>query len=225
MRLYWFVLGISVVYIASGCASMISGTTQPVTFKSMPDGAKVSINGNPAGTTPTELVLKRKPGEVVEFYKEGYAPEVFTLDTRMNGWIFGNAIFCLACVLSTTTDYASGAAYEYSPNKYFLILAPAGVTESPSDTKKRKVKSFIIGNYDSIMSEISRMPDESKSSSSKGRRSKQANPTEYLNSLIALLEIPEPDKDEARFKIRSISIETTDGLKFSDDIVEEFLPD
>jgi PEGA domain len=223
-KLVLFALGVFALWFTSGCATMMSGSTQPVTFKSSPDGVTVTVNGEGLGKTPTILDLKRKSGSVVEFYKEGYAKQTIKLDTRMNGWVLANAIFCFSCVLSTTTDYSTGAAYEYSPNKYFVTLVREGVKETPSDIKRREVRSFIMGNYSSIATDLSRMPVESERSTSKGRNSRGPDSSEYLNTLITMLEIPEPDRQQARDKIKTISSGTKDVFIFAEEIVNSFIP-
>ena len=215
-RFVLFSLGVFVLYFTSGCATIMSGTTQPVTFKSSPDGVTVTVNGEAVGNTPAILVLKRQSNQVVDFTKDGYTKQTMKLDTTMNGWVLANVIFCFSCVLSTTTDFASGAAYSYAPNSYFVTLVQEGVTETPSDIKKRKVKSFIMVNYSSIVTDLSKM---SKRKNPRGSRS-----SKYLKALIAMLEIPEPDRQQARDKIKTISSSTQDVLIFADKVVNAFIP-
>lgn len=57
-RLVLFFLGILALCFTSGCASLISGSTQPVTFNSSPDGASVTLSGQVLGKTPVTIVLK-----------------------------------------------------------------------------------------------------------------------------------------------------------------------
>ena len=157
-EILWLFLGVCVLCFTSGCATLIDGSTQKVTFKSSPDGVKISANGKILGETPIVLDLERQAENVLEFYKEGYAKQSVQIENRMNGLVFVNLIWCFSCLLSTTTDYSSGAAYQYDPDKYYVVLVPEGVTETSSDTKKRKVQSFIMGNYEEIISELSKMP-------------------------------------------------------------------
>lgn len=205
LRLLFF--GVVAVCFIGACASIMSGSEQSVTFTSDPEGATVTVNGNVVGKTPATIVLRREKKPIVEFTLEGYSKRTIPLDTRMNGWVLVNGIWCMSCVFSTTTDYQSGAAYEYSPNKYFVTLLPEGVTETPSDIKKRKVKSFIVGNYSSIIKPLS-----SESASSK-----------YLNTLLTMLEIPKHDRKQARDKIKTISLRTSDAIMFADEVVNAFI--
>lgn len=217
-----FFFGILALSFTSGCASMMSGTTQPITFKSSPNDVTVTVNGQALGKTPTIVTIKRKQDSVVEFSKEGYTKQTMKMNTKMNGWVLANAIFCLSCVFSTTTDYSSGAAYEYAPNSYFITLVPEGVTETPSDIKKRKTKSFIMGNYSSIITALNKTSDSSGVSKS-SRTPKRSNSNQYLKTLFTLLEIPESDRKSARDKIKVISSETKDPLVFADNVVSSFI--
>ena len=84
------ILAAGLALALAGCASIISGGTQPVTIKSVPEGAAVSVTNRAgekihAGTTPATLTLKRGAGyfksEVytVAIQKEGYAPQNLTI--------------------------------------------------------------------------------------------------------------------------------------------------
>ena len=220
-RLVLFFLGIIALCFTSGCATMFSGSTQPVTFNSLPDGASLTVSGQVLGKTPATIVLKRKSSQVVEFVKEGYTKQTIKLETAFNPWVLANVIFCMSCLFSTTTDYSTGAAYEYSPNNYFITLVPEGVTMTPSDSKKSKVKSFIVGNYSSIVTELS--STTSSDSLPLSRQLEQSNSSEYLNALFTLLEIPESDRQLARDKIKTISDGTKDVLIFADEVVNAFI--
>ncbi|NOY84234.1 MAG: hypothetical protein GXO96_05330 [Nitrospirae bacterium] len=223
-RLSLFFFGVILLTFTSGCATMMSGSTQPVTFKSSPNDVTVSIDGIALGKTPNILVIKRKKGSVLEFTKDGYTKQTLKMDTKMNGWLLANAIFCLSCVFSTTTDYSSGAAYEYAPNIYFVSLVPEGVTETPSDIKKRKVKSFIVGNYNNIVSSLNKTsPDSGVSKSSKRPGTQRTGPSEHLKTLFVMLEIPEAERESARSKIKNISSDTKEVLSFADKVINAFV--
>jgi hypothetical protein len=70
-------LALVVVIVSSflyGCASIISGTTQEMTFQSNPDDVLVTISGKVVGKTPTTVQLDKKSGQSVVFSKSGYKP-------------------------------------------------------------------------------------------------------------------------------------------------------
>jgi hypothetical protein len=87
--------------LTTGCASIVSGTHQKVTFNSNPSGAKVSIVDGKGetvseGTTPFTAELRKgnpyfQPGKYnLTFTKEGHAEYKQELKSTVNGWYFGN---------------------------------------------------------------------------------------------------------------------------------------
>ena len=88
----------------SACATIIGSTTQPVSFKSTPEGATFSITNRAgekihAGVTPATVTLNRGAGYfkaetyTVRFEKEGFSSKEFVVSGQVNGWYFGNIIF------------------------------------------------------------------------------------------------------------------------------------
>ena len=101
----------------SGCATVISGTTQTLTFNSEPSGAEVYLDGARIGSTPVSLSVKKNEKDTVMIQKEGY--KTITRDITKS--------YDPVTILSvfwdySTTDMISGAAFEYEPNSYFVEL-------------------------------------------------------------------------------------------------------
>lgn len=107
----------------SGCASIISGGTQPVTIKSVPDGASVTVTNRAGekihnGTTPVTLTLNRGAGYFksetykVEVKKEGYEARQLDIVSTLNGWYIGNILFG-GVVGMLAVDPATGAMYSF----------------------------------------------------------------------------------------------------------------
>jgi uncharacterized protein YceK len=101
----------------SGCATVISGTTQTLTFNSEPTGAEVYLDGARIGSTPVSLSVKKNEKDTVMIQKEGY--KTVTRDiTKSYDPVTLLSIFWDY----STTDMISGAAFEYEPNSYFVEL-------------------------------------------------------------------------------------------------------
>lgn len=89
----------------SGCASIISDSSYPVTINSSPDGASFKIvnmkNGMAVmkGETPATISLGASSGYFsratysVEFDKPGYDSQSFVLESSVDGWYFANILF------------------------------------------------------------------------------------------------------------------------------------
>jgi len=95
----------------------MSGTTQSVNFESSPSGATIYLDGQRVGVTPFELTLKKNKYKSFRVELEGY----HTISRQMD------KEFDLITLLSIfwdlgTTDLATGAAFKYGQNSYFIEL-------------------------------------------------------------------------------------------------------
>lgn len=101
----------------SGCASVINGTTQDLTFKSEPEGATVLVDGLERGKTPVTVTLQKNEHQTVTFRKNGYKDVVVALDKKMDPIAWLNIFWDLS-----TTDAMTGALYEYQPSAHYVTL-------------------------------------------------------------------------------------------------------
>jgi hypothetical protein len=135
------ILAVGLALALAGCASIISGGTQPVTIKSVPEGASVSVTNRAgekihAGTTPVTLTLKRGAGyfksEVyaVAIQKEGYAPQQLMITSTVNGWYIGNILFG-GLIGMLAVDPVTGAMYSF-PDDVSATLQQQPVKSSQS---------------------------------------------------------------------------------------------
>ena len=97
-------LAISSILLLTGCASIVSKTSWPITINSSPSEAKISIKDKKGieiytGSTPATLKLKSGAGFFskaryqVTFEKAGYEKKVVPVEFKLNGWYWGNIIF------------------------------------------------------------------------------------------------------------------------------------
>lgn len=89
----------------SGCASIISDSTYPVTLNSSPDGASFKIVNTDSGMnmmkgeTPATISLDASDGFFsgatysIEFDKAGYDSQTVQLDSSLDGWYVANILF------------------------------------------------------------------------------------------------------------------------------------
>lgn len=111
------------VLMLSGCATIISGTTQDLTFESNPEGAKVYLDGKLMGVTPFTIPVHRNKYKHLRVEKEGYETVQRDLGKKFNCVSLLNVI--LGGLLGTTTDSVSGAIVNYDDNSYFIELTKA----------------------------------------------------------------------------------------------------
>lgn len=108
--------------LLNGCATVFHGTTEKVAFSSEPTGAKVYIDGQPMGTTPTEMKLASKKSYTVEFRKEGYENRAMILTNSVDAlWVVLDVVFGLIWVV---VDAATGAWHTFDMNHIHAPLEP-----------------------------------------------------------------------------------------------------
>lgn len=133
------ILGVAILTLAlCGCASVLKGTSQTVTFTSTPDGAEVLVDGLSRGVTPLSISLKKNQYSTVMVKKAGYATISRPLDKKYDGIALLNVVWD-----SSTTDLITGAVYEYEPGSYNFSLARAQIdenneVETPAATVSKK---------------------------------------------------------------------------------------
>ncbi len=114
-------LAVSAASIAlfTGCAGMISGKTQNVTFKSEPAEADVYVNGVIMGKTPMTANLKKGKEQMATIKKDGYKSVDIPLSTAFD---MAALIGLVSYASPLTTDISQGTAYEFSPGYYNIDL-------------------------------------------------------------------------------------------------------
>ena len=107
-----FLLIVAVTFFISGCASIMSGTTQRVSIDSDPQGATVMIGKKKtkdkktimvetynAGVTPLIVELKRRGSTMVQIFKDGYKTQDVQLKRTMNPWVWGDVALTIVPVI------------------------------------------------------------------------------------------------------------------------------
>lgn len=104
--------------MATGCATIISGTNQTLTFTSKPPGAEVYLDGQMIGTTPVSVEVRKNQKNTVMLKKDGYRTVTRDITKSYDNVALLNVFWDLS-----TTDMISGAAFEYDPNSYYIELS------------------------------------------------------------------------------------------------------
>ena len=193
-RLRILFTSLMLVLTISGCATIVDGTSQPVTFNSEPNRAKIAINGVPVGVTPLTIQVKRAKNTMIEAKKDGYEPQQISLQTKVNTYFWGN-ILC-GGFLGSTTDFASDAMVEYSPNMYFITLDPMRKSEADRDrlSDERKVRTFILINHANLAQDLAQGAGE------------------YLSSLSSMLAVRGTPRQEIVQQLRMVSASHQDQI-------------
>ena len=108
---------LSALIICTGCATVLSGTSQTITFDSSPSGASIFLDGERIGMTPFTTSLKKNKYSSFRIELEGYHTISRQLDKKFDIVYLLNVFWDLG-----TTDFISGAIYKYAQNSYFVEL-------------------------------------------------------------------------------------------------------
>ena len=149
--------------ITSGCATIVKGTTQEIPVASDPTGARVAVNGSPAGTTPTKVTLSRKQNHMITLEKEGFESESVAITKSMGGAVAGNII--AGGLVGWGVDAVSGAQYNLHPetvNVRMRPIAPAAAASTAAAKNPDRTKQFIeeLNNLDQLLEQKKVSPEE-----------------------------------------------------------------
>lgn len=153
LRPLLLVLALSVSAM-TGCATIVSGTTQTITFNSSPPGAEVKIDGAVVGVTPVTTEVSRKARGVVEISKEGHKPQHMQLSKKLNPMFFGN--FLAGGSFGSTTDGTSGAIHEYKQDAFYATLESSRLADpalASGTDRTNAVRTFVLVNFTSLRRE------------------------------------------------------------------------
>lgn len=199
-------LAVTIFAVLPGCASIVNGKTQTVSFQSTPSGATVSLSGLPIGATPISTVVQRKNDQTLEVSKDGYKTFSTKMNTKIEPWFWGNIL--IGGIVGSVTDAVTGAMYEYEPGQYLVTLEPENASKISSATeksKKDKTREFIILSYNQLVTDLSR-----------GSGS-------YADSLMFQLEIAKSDQPAALKRIKALSEAFPNIAQFADQVTAAYL--
>ena len=119
-------VGIGPVF--AGCATIMDGSKQKVSFSSNPSSAAVTIDGKTVGSTPLTEDLSTKDIHTVKMVLAGYHPYEMTLTKTTNSWVWGNII--LGGFIGLGVDAITGALYKLTPEQVNADLKVKGLSST-----------------------------------------------------------------------------------------------
>jgi len=192
--------------LALGCATIVVGDKQSLTFDSEPAGAQIIMNGTAMGVTPATITIKKSDYQnaTVVFKKEGYTDQYATLHTKTTGWFWGNIIF--GGLLGSTTDSSTGAMLEYDPAKFFVTMPPAkaSISEMARWDYQNRVRTYILFSHQHLVSDLAKGSGE------------------HLSSLYVLLGLTEVRQKEAIRELRMLATISENTPAFAEAVLKVF---
>jgi uncharacterized protein YceK len=132
LKLWLPILFIATLLVFSGCASIMHGSKQEITFTSNPSGATVEVFSDVSEgrcDTPCSLILRRNQNYRVVFKKGGYQDFEAPLRKGTDGWIWGNILF--GGVIGLVIDLTNGSAYKLRPGELEATLSATTLGDLP----------------------------------------------------------------------------------------------
>ncbi len=106
--------------LTGGCATVLNGTSQDLSFQSEPEGATINIAQGGTCSTPCEYSMRRGNDSRIDFSKEGYKSEFVYIQSRTGGSTFGNII--AGGIIGGVVDGSNGASNHLYPNPVYVRL-------------------------------------------------------------------------------------------------------
>lgn len=105
----------------TSCATILTGTKDPISFTSTPAGATVYHKGAELCVTPCTAVIPRSLAkQVILVKKEGYDPKDVKLVKKFNPVSLVNIL--IGGTIGAGIDAATGSLTKYSPKEYLITL-------------------------------------------------------------------------------------------------------
>lgn len=197
---------VPVILAVTGCASIMSGTTQTVSFQSSPEGATVTVNGRIIGKTPISTALKKEKGQTLIFSLDGHKPVTLQLTTSLDPWFWGNIV--LGGFIGSTTDGLNGAVNHYTPSQYYVTLTPdaKGSDDKTSRSRDHQIRDYVVFRHSAILRELTTGSSQ----------------CEGFSSLTKRLDIPSAQRDSAWTEISTLARQTEDPVQFADAMIARY---
>ena len=134
------VLTLSLLFFA-GCAAIFKGSSEDIELSSDPQGAKVYLNNQYVGITPTYMRLKSDRTYHFEFHKEGYKVRPVYLGSSVGaGWVVLDIL--LGGLIGIIVDAATGSWFELDQRVVVAALEPGeGASERTSAVERGRSTS------------------------------------------------------------------------------------
>lgn len=135
----------------SGCASIISGTTQEMTVNTSPQEAECVLRRDGKDikrlTTPQTVVIKKTKHDIkITCEKDGYAPVVYMVDSEIQGSAWGNIV--LSGGIGWAIDSASGADNEYQEYVNITLSREGELEVNEQNTPAPMREESVVGEDD-----------------------------------------------------------------------------
>lgn len=195
----FFLVGLTTML--TGCATILSGTTQNLTVNSNVSGADVYLNQTLLGKTPFTASIKRGQSGLLRITAPGYQPYQISLDKKVAGMFWVNILS--GGPYGSSTDYSTGAMYAYEPSTYMVSLQrQTGSAEDLRQWQRTEgLRAFVLQNNEALVADLAL-----------GRG-------EYVDVLMTTFKVAAEDRTKTIERWRSDYTASRTALEFADRLV------
>ena len=144
------------LFLITGCATIIHGTTQDISVVTDPSGADLLVDGRERYKSPAKIILSRKNDHFIEITMDGYQKETVTIKSVLSGAVAGNII--AGGLIGWGIDAASGGQYRLVPDHIDVRLRPLmnlSIEEKLDQLQKLKDKGKLSNDeYNKLRQDI-----------------------------------------------------------------------
>lgn len=111
----FILIAVFAVVLFTSCSTIMTGTSENVTFNANVEKAKVYVDGIYRGDTPLILDLESKKSYTIQIEAEGYNSYTTMINKKTSGWVLGNVI--IGGVVGIVVDVVTGGIYVLDENE------------------------------------------------------------------------------------------------------------
>jgi hypothetical protein len=142
-------------YFTTGCATIVSGTTQKLSVTTQPSDATATVDGNMSAKTPAMFTLERKHDHTIQIKKDGFKETTVLIKRTFNGMATGNIL--IGGIIGGGIDAASGSTNKLVPERVDLILEEGAGSASPRFAAQKD-----MDYYDKHILKLDKLKSETK---------------------------------------------------------------
>lgn len=157
-HLFRLVAAAILAVLATGCATITSGTSQTIAVTTEPAGADCQFtrDGKLVGRinpTPGVMPVSKASGNIgVSCTKEDYQPTVGSVSSEFQAMTFGNIL--LGGIIGVAVDAASGAMNKYPEQVTFVLIPASFATDADRDVFFDKMRDTFLVEYGEVLARI-----------------------------------------------------------------------
>jgi hypothetical protein len=144
--------------LLAGCATLFSGTTDPLTFDANVPGVRLTVDGQYLGELPLALTMSRNfvGGQqfLARFERDGYVTQEFRLQREFNTVAILDISSPVTC---GGIDLLSGALMRFSPTAYHVQMLPAGERASSEEFQRgARAWGLALASWRNVQKDLAR---------------------------------------------------------------------